>query len=76
MHHQLPRKSLGVLLVVVFSLIGCTEWTYHRLNDPSRIFGRNRKESLKSCPSREDRGLQTGSRRRLFYLASGQGGRG
>ncbi|HWF60642.1 MAG TPA: class I SAM-dependent methyltransferase [Nitrospira sp.] len=36
MHHQLPRKSLGVLLVVVLSLIGCTEWTYHRLNDPSR----------------------------------------
>ena len=36
MYHRLPRKSLGALLIVVLSLTGCTELTYHRLNDPSR----------------------------------------
>ena len=36
MYRRLPHKSLGALLVIVFSLTGCTEWTYQRTDDPSR----------------------------------------
>ena len=36
MYHLLSYRSLGVLLVVVLSLSGCTELTYQRMNDPSR----------------------------------------
>lgn len=36
MDHGLPRRSLGSLLLIVLSLSGCAEWTYQRMNDPSR----------------------------------------
>ena len=36
MHHRSPHQSVGALLVIMLTLAGCTEWTYQRLNDPSR----------------------------------------
>ncbi|MDC8447340.1 MAG: class I SAM-dependent methyltransferase [Nitrospira sp.] len=36
MCHTFPRNTLGALLILMLSLTGCTEWTYQRMNDPSR----------------------------------------
>ena len=36
MYHRSPHKSVGALLVIMLTLAGCTEWTYQRMNDPSR----------------------------------------
>jgi ubiquinone/menaquinone biosynthesis C-methylase UbiE len=34
--HKFLLRQIGVLLIVILSLTGCTELTYQRMNDPSR----------------------------------------
>ena len=73
---KFPFTFLGTLSVVVFALIGCTELTAHRMDDPSRDVWQKPQgvvEKLSIAPG--SRVADVGAGEGSLYVASGQGGR-
>ncbi|MBI5673389.1 MAG: methyltransferase domain-containing protein [Nitrospirae bacterium] len=79
MDHRLPRKSLGALLAIVLSFTGCAEWTYQRMNDPSRDVWQKPQgvvEKLSIMPGARVADLGAGGGYFTWHLSKAVGSRG
>lgn len=79
MYHRLPCKPLDALLAVVLALTGCAEWTYQRMNDPSRDVWQKPYavvEKLSIAPGSRVADLGAGGGYFTWHLAKAVGPRG
>lgn len=79
MYHRLPCKPLDALLAVVLAFTGCTEWTYQRMNDPSRDVWQKPYEvveKLSIAPGSRVADLGAGGGYFTWHLAKAVGPRG
>jgi len=79
MDHRLSCTSVGALLVIILSFTGCTEFTYQRMNDPSRDVWQKPQgvvEKLSITPGARVADLGAGGGYFTWHLSKAVGSRG